>query len=68
MPETLDWKAVINRDLPPMEINETGRAKACEYTQSGRYSPVDARLATGMFYTDEEYALHRKRVIRNNLP
>lgn len=51
-----------------MEINETGRAKACEYTQSGRYSPVDARLATGMFYTDEEYALHRKRVIRNNLP
>jgi len=56
-------------DFPDMgEITEETRRKAIETSQSGRYSSLPVRLATGRFYTDKGYEKRRKRVLEMRIP
>lgn len=65
---TSNWRDLINVDLPPMRITEETRKATVTAAQSGRYAPVDARIAMGRFYTDREYEEMRCKEMSRPLP
>lgn len=61
-----DWRDFIDRDFPEMKITEETRNAIIEYARTHRVSNV--RIATGRFYTDEEYRQYRERILSTPLP
>lgn len=66
MKNPLDWHEVIERDMPEQpKITEEIRRETI--AQSGRFRG-GVRLATGTFWTDEEYQRLRTEVMNTPLP
>ena len=64
-----DWREVINIDFPKdRPTTENTQRVMQEATNSGRYLIGDMRLATGRFYTTDEYESWRRKVLDKPLP
>ncbi len=46
---------LMEMNLPDVEFSERTRRKIMKTSQTGKYSGLPVRLATGNFVTDEEY-------------
>jgi hypothetical protein len=66
MNKTLDWREVIDRDMPEQpKITEEIRQQTIDHSARFRGG---VRLANGIFWTDDEYERQRAEVMNTPLP
>jgi hypothetical protein len=66
MKNLLTWRDVVRRDMPE-QPNITDEIRAETVKESVRFRG-GVRLATGQFWTDEEYKDFRKKILNTPLP
>ncbi len=63
-----DWREVVFRDGPTVEITEKTRQTMSRTAQSGRYLINNMRIATNRVYTNSKYESWRAKILATPLP